>query len=262
MKKQLIFLFLFSAFITNAQSFFRPASWQIGLHGSQGSMRNLTDRYNPFPQSKFTSEIQSTSTYNYGFSLGAEFIATNWLNLRLQAKYGNQSFRRAIGGLLFGVDHNGMGGPNTDPNSITYNLLTSTIYNLSTFHFVSPSLAVMLNVPNHSRFYVGASVNSSFHILSTVKSKTVFGKGDIEQGRMHIVGKEVHFTPTYLQAFVGYRQPLSNNFMISLEPFIEYSTKLSTLDSNGSTAKFSNIGVSLYVAKNRKTVGDAIGYHF
>ena len=252
MKKQLIFLFFFSAFITNAQSIFRPASWQIGLHGSQSLLRNITERYEP-PSANlgFTYNIPSSFLPNYGVSVGAEFIATDWLTLRLQAKYHNQRYSAITGGLRFGTDFNN-GGTITE----------SKIYYAYSYHFVSPSLAVLFNVPNNSRFYIGASANPSFSFRKNVKSEIRLGNGNIESKSSRVEDKAIYFSTTYLQAFLGYRQPLRNDFMLSFEPYIEYSGKLFTLDRYGSTAKFSNIGLSIYFAKNHKRAGTAKCYHF
>ncbi len=252
MKKLLLFLFLSQVFIANAQSFFHPAGWQIGLHGSQSLLRNITKRYDPlFVNLSDTYNISSSFLSNYGISIGAEFIATDWLTLRLQAKYHNQRYRAIIGGLTFGTDFNN-GGTITE----------SKIYYAYSYHFVSPSLAVLFNVPNNSRFYIGASANPSFSFRKNVKSEIRLGNGDIESKSSRVEDKAIYFSTTYLQAFLGYRQPLRNDFMISFEPYFEYSGKLFTLDRYGSTAKFSNIGLSIYFANNRKTVGSAKCYHF
>jgi hypothetical protein len=251
MKNQLLLLFSFLAFVSNAQSIFRPASWQIGLHGSRSSLRTITELYEP-PSANlgFTYNIPSNFLPNYGISIGTEFIITDWLTLRLQAKYHNQRYRTILGGLRFGTDFN------------NGNITESKNYYNYSYHFVSPSLAVLFNIPNNSRFYIGASANPSFSFRKNVKSVLRLGNGSIENKSSRVEDKTFGFTTTYLQAFVGYRQPLSNDFMLSIEPYIEYSGKLFTLDRYGSTAKFSNIGLSIYFAKNHKSASSAKCYHF
>jgi hypothetical protein len=242
MKKQLFFLFFLSTFAAKAQSDIHPSRWQIGLHGSQSSLRNIVEQSSI--QSFEIYNIPSRQLINYGFSFGAEFVTTNWLTLRLQAKYNNQRYKTVLESNAIITDIYSISG---------LSVVKFNIEDTHAYHYLSASIGLSLNIPNYSRFYVGMSANPSFELFKTVQTKLKYPDGNVKKDYLDIEHSKAGFAPTYFQAFVGYRQPLSNTYMLSIEPFWEYSNKLFTLDSDGSTAKFSNIGVSLYFSKNSKS---------
>jgi hypothetical protein len=237
--KKIIFILILMYSKLSAQESIRFMNVHFGLQSSYTNVNNFVSKYTP-PSANLDFTYSVKGAFSYGIFIGTEIKISNPLRLRLQFMYHTLRYKGIIDGLHFGSDY--------DPFSQTF---TSSMEKLTRqSNTISTPVSIIYYFGKGRRFYFGVNTTPYYQLQERTQTAILYGNGIKENWGSKKDNTKNAFRNNSLKFFTGYKRQITPLFAVSIEPFFEIDPKVHNIDADLSTARFSNIGLSVLLSKS------------